>query len=83
MVMVEDEAAGAVRRAYLEKGEWPAVAELRRFYRIDDNAAALRVVGTIASWRPPAERAPEPDRARKGRACRAGAAGVSNAPDHS
>ena len=46
-------------------------------------AAALRAVGTIASWRPPAERAPEPDRARKGRACRAGAAGVSNAPDHS
>ena len=83
MFMVEDEAADAIRRAYLEKGEWPAVAELRRFYRIDDNAAALRAVRTIASWRPPAERAPEPDRARKSRACRAGAAGVSNAPDHS
>ena len=41
MFMVEDDAAEAIRRAYLEKGEWPAVAELRRFYRIDDNAAAF------------------------------------------
>ncbi len=52
MFMVSAEAAEAIRMAYLEKGEWPAVAELRRFYRIEDNAAALRCVRTIASWHP-------------------------------
>jgi len=52
MFLVSDEAAEAIRTAYLEKGEWPAVAELRRFYRIDDNAAALRCARTIASWHP-------------------------------
>jgi len=49
MFMVGDDAAQAIRSAYLEKGEWPAVAELRKFYLID--AAALRAVRTIASWR--------------------------------
>ena len=52
MFLVSDEAAEAIRTAYLEKGEWPAVAELRRFYRIEDNAAALRCARTIASWNP-------------------------------
>ena len=52
MFLVSDEAAEAIRTAYLEKGEWPAVAELRRFYRIEDNAAALRCARTIASWHP-------------------------------
>ena len=50
MFMVGEEAAEAIRKAYLEKGEWPAVAELRRFYPIADNAAALRAVQMIASW---------------------------------
>ncbi len=59
--MVGDDAAQAIRSAFMEKGEWPAVAELRRFYRIDDNAAALRAMRTIAAWRPSAECAPEPD----------------------
>jgi hypothetical protein len=52
MFCVSDEAATAIRTAYLDKGEWPAVAELRRFYRIDDNAAALTCARTIASWAP-------------------------------
>ena len=52
MFCVSDEAAAAIRAAYLDKGEWPAVAELRRFYRIDDNAAALTCARTIASWAP-------------------------------
>ncbi|MEI7606734.1 MAG: hypothetical protein WCJ64_05065 [Rhodospirillaceae bacterium] len=52
MFCVSDEAASAIRTAYLDKGEWPAVAELRRFYRIDDNAAALTCARTIASWEP-------------------------------
>ncbi|MEI7608112.1 MAG: hypothetical protein WCJ64_12090 [Rhodospirillaceae bacterium] len=52
MFCVSNEAATAIREAYLDKGEWPAVAELRRFYRIDDNAAALTCARTIASWAP-------------------------------
>ena len=52
MFCVSNEAATAIREAFLDKGEWPAVAELRRFYRIDDNAAALTCARTIASWAP-------------------------------
>jgi len=52
MFCVSNEAATAIREAFLDKGEWPAVAELRRFYRIDDNAAALTCARTIASWTP-------------------------------
>ena len=52
MFCVSNEAAAAIREAYIDKGEWPAVAELRRFYRIDDNAAALTCARTIASWAP-------------------------------
>ena len=37
MFMVSAEASDTIRTAFMEKGEWPAVAELRRFYRIDDN----------------------------------------------
>ncbi|MGY0794100.1 hypothetical protein ACW7BJ_32500 [Azospirillum argentinense] len=51
MFVVDEAMAAAVRRAYDERGEWPAVAELRRHVYIDDNAEALRVVRTIASWR--------------------------------
>jgi len=56
MFMVSAEAADAIRTTFLEKGEWPAVAELRRFYRIDDNESALRSVRIIASWLPMSER---------------------------
>ncbi len=52
MFLVSKEAADAIRTAYLDRGEWPAVAELRRFYKIDDNAAALICARTIASWTP-------------------------------
>ena len=69
MFLVSDDAAEAIRAAYLERGEWPAVAKLRRFYRIDDNAAVLRVARTIASWRPPSsDHTPPPGRPRKKRA---------------
>ena len=40
-VLRQQRSCAAIREAYLDKGEWQAVAELRRFYRIDDNAAAL------------------------------------------
>jgi hypothetical protein len=70
MFLVSEEAAAAIRSAYLEKGEWPAVAELRRFYKIDDNDAALRTVRTIASWLPAAEVPPTTRRpARKRPTC--------------
>ncbi len=52
MFMVSDEAATAIRTAYFERGEWPAVAELRRYYMIEDNAAALKTAQIIASWQP-------------------------------
>ncbi len=52
MFLVSKEAADAIRTVYLDRGEWPAVAELRRFYKIDDNAAALTCARTIASWTP-------------------------------
>ena len=52
MFLVSKEAAHAVRTAFIDRGEWPAVAELRRFYKIDDNAAALKCARTIASWTP-------------------------------
>ena len=55
MFMVSAEAADAIRTTFLEKGEWPAVAELRRFYRIDDNESPLRSVRIIASWLPMSE----------------------------
>ncbi|MBP2296899.1 hypothetical protein [Azospirillum rugosum] len=51
MFVVDEAMATAVRRAFDERGEWPAVAELRRHVCIDDNDEALRVVRTIASWR--------------------------------
>lgn len=56
MFLVSKEAADAVRTAFIDRGEWPAVAELRRFYKIDDNTTALNCARTIASWTP----VPEP-----------------------
>ena len=54
MFMVGEEAAEAIQRAYHETGEEAAVIELRRFFKIEDNEAALRSVRMIASWRRPA-----------------------------
>jgi len=51
LFVVDEAMATAVRRAFDERGEWPAVAELRSHVCIDDNTVALRVVRTIASWR--------------------------------
>ena len=69
MFLVSKEAADAIRTVYLDRGEWPAVAELRRFYKIDDNAAALKCARTIASWTPLPETAknekPAPRRRRR------------------
>ena len=52
MFCVSQKAATAIREAYLAKGEWLAVAELRRFYNVADNAAAQTCARAIASWAP-------------------------------
>ncbi|WP_159107396.1 hypothetical protein [Azospirillum sp. B506] len=49
MFVVDEAMTEAVQRAFDERGEWPAVAELRRYMPMADNA--LRTVRTIASWR--------------------------------
>ena len=46
--MVSDEAAAAIRKAYLEDGEDQAMAEVRRFFRVDDDEAACGAARTIA-----------------------------------
>jgi len=56
MFVVDEAMAEAVQRAFDERGEWPAVAELRRHMPMADNA--LQTVRTIASWR----RRPDPAR---------------------
>ncbi|WP_306704753.1 hypothetical protein [Azospirillum isscasi] len=58
MFVVDEAMAEAVRRAFDERSEWPAVAELRHHVCIDDNVEALRAVRTIASWR----RSPAPSK---------------------
>ena len=58
MFLVSNEAAAAIRAAFIDEGEWRAVAVLRSFYRIEDDAAALRCARTIASWALPAPDAP-------------------------
>ena len=52
MFLVSAQAADAIRTTFLEKGEWPAVAELRRFYRIGDNESTFHSVNIIEPWRP-------------------------------
>ena len=68
MFMVSDEAAAAIRKAFIEDGDAQAVAELRRFFRVDDDAAALGAARAIASWRPPDESPPARRLAPKRRA---------------
>lgn len=53
MFVVDGAMAKAVQRAFDERGEWPAVAELQRYMPMPYNADALRTVQTIASWRAP------------------------------
>ena len=55
MFMVTEAEADAIRRTYAERGEWPAVVELRRLAPgITDNSEALRCVRVIVGWRPQA-----------------------------
>lgn len=59
MFSVSQEEAAAIQTAFHERGEWAAVAELRRYFAIQDNADALNAVRTIARWRqPPATPSP-------------------------
>lgn len=58
MFAVSQDEAEAVQRAFHESGEWAAVAELRRFFPIQDNADALNAVRAIARWRTPPAPAP-------------------------
>ena len=67
MFMVDKDMADAVRRAFDERGEWPAVAELRRHVPIASNADALQAVRTIASWRARPEPPEPPRRTAKGK----------------
>lgn len=53
MFMIPPEVAAIIQQVYSERGEWPAVAELRRYAPgITDNAEALRCVRVIVGWRP-------------------------------
>ncbi|NYZ17879.1 hypothetical protein HL658_35510 [Azospirillum sp. RWY-5-1] len=63
MFMVSQQEAAAIQKAFHEGGEWAAVVELRRVFRIEDNACALDAVRAIARWsltpaKPPADPAP-------------------------
>jgi len=53
MFSVSQEETAAIQAAFHERGEWAAVAELRRYFHIQDNADALNVVRAIARWRQP------------------------------
>ncbi|WP_175426516.1 hypothetical protein [Azospirillum brasilense] len=53
MFMVTEREAAAIRQAFDERGEWVAVTELRRFFRVDSNEDALRCVHTITGWTSP------------------------------
>ena len=68
MFMVDEAAAAAIRRAYLEDGEFAAAIELRRhFPGITDTANARLCARAIASWepRPAPEARPRPTRTRR------------------
>jgi len=61
MFMVDDETAGAIRRAWDEGGDLSAITELRRrFPVITDGADARRCVRAIVGWR----QRPDPDQAQ-------------------
>lgn len=52
MFTVSEDERAAICRAYEESGEWAAVAELRRYFSIEDNQRALYAVRSILRWRP-------------------------------
>ena len=53
MFSVDEATAAAIRRAYIEDGEFSAVVELRRhFPGIADNENARLCVRQIAGWQP-------------------------------
>jgi len=60
MFLVGNDAAEAIRTAYLDKGEVAALIEFRRFFRVDDDTSALRAVKTIASWNTASTAPPPP-----------------------
>lgn len=51
MFSVSQDEAAAIQNAFHESGEWAAVAELRRYFPIQDNTDALNAVRAIARWR--------------------------------
>lgn len=53
MFCVGPDVAAAVQTAFHENGEWAAVAELRRYFPIQDNERAIAAVRSIASWSVP------------------------------
>ena len=65
MFTVSEDERAAICRAYEEGGEWAAVAELRRYFPIEDNQNALFAVRSIVRWRP-APMSPASRRARNG-----------------
>jgi hypothetical protein len=65
MFMVDEAAADAIRRAFVEDGEFAAAVELRRhFPGIVDNANARLCARAIASWEPRTIPAGKPRRRR-------------------
>lgn len=55
MFCVGPDVAAAVQTAFHEKGEWAAVAELRRYFPIQSNERAIEAVRSIARWAVPRE----------------------------
>lgn len=52
MFTVTEEERAAIRRAYDEGGEWAAVVELRRYFKIPGNEDALFAMRSIIGWKP-------------------------------
>ena len=62
--------AAAIRTIFQQRGELPAVVELRRLFPgITDNMLARECARTIAGWQPlrPVKRLPKPPRLRRDR----------------
>ncbi|PWC40913.1 hypothetical protein [Azospirillum sp. TSO35-2] len=70
MFSVSQDQAAAVQKAFHESGEWAAVAELRRFFPIQDNTNALNAVRSIARWTVPADLPAKPPAAARRKAAR-------------
>lgn len=52
MFAVSQDEAAAIQKTFHESGEWAVVAELWRFFPIQDNADALNAVRAVARWQP-------------------------------